>query len=155
MMNVAKVIELRISREARSVTASGVLAQGRLELGVLAQTPENIFDVDDGVVDQRADRDGHAAQSHRVDRRAEKFERQHRGEQRERDRQQRNERGAQIHEKQKQDHNHHDGAVAQRVDDVIDGDLDEIRLAKDLPVDRHARRQRLLNVFQSSVQFRR
>ena len=35
---------------------------------------------------------------------------------------------------------------------VVDGDLDEVRLPEDVPVDRHARRQRLLDVVQRAVE---
>ena len=42
--------------------------------------------------------------------------------------------------------------VAQSVNDVVDGDLDKIGLAKDMPVDRHSGWNRFLNFFECSVQ---
>ena len=63
MMTVAKTIEVRISSVAsRTTTAAGC----RSRLGprrVLAQPPDDVLDVDDGVVDERADGDGHAARA--------------------------------------------------------------------------------------------
>src|SRR5262249_24655439 len=52
---------------------------------------------------------------------------------------------------------HHDdddeeSAVAQRFDDVIDGDLDEIGLTEDSPIDRHAARQLLLQRVELAIE---
>ena len=44
------------------------------KLPVLLQAPEDVLDVDDGVVDELADGDGEAAERHRVDGHAEGLE---------------------------------------------------------------------------------
>ena len=86
MMSVAKTTEARISTLAcidDLRAAASALVGG--ERGVLAQPPEDVLHVDDGVVDQRADGDGHAAQGHGVDRRPERLQDQHRRDERQRD----------------------------------------------------------------------
>ena len=87
---------------------------------VLPEPPEDVLDVDDGVVDQLADRDRHAAQRHRVDRDAEQLHGEDRDDERERDRDERDRRRAEVPEEEEQDDDDEDRAVAQRLDDVVD-----------------------------------
>jgi hypothetical protein len=130
---------------------SGQLLAGRLAL-VLAQTPHHVLDVDDRVIDERADRDRHAAERHGVDAGAERAQRQHGRGQRERHRGQRDRGGAQIGEEQQHHDDHQNAAVAQRRDDVVDGDFDEIGLPEDLAIDGHALRQFVLEHVELSIQ---
>ena len=65
--------------------------EGRLPLpfrpvAVFTQPPKDVFDVDHGVVDERADGDRHAAERHRVDRDAEQLQREYGRHERERNR---------------------------------------------------------------------
>ena len=54
---------------------------------------------------------------------------------RQRNRRQRDGGGAQVRQEDQHDDDDEDAAVAQRLDDVVDRDLDEVRLAEDLAVD--------------------
>ena len=151
MMTVAKTIDVRISSVASRTTTARPApppAAGR----VLAQPPDHVLDVDDRVVDERADGDGHAAERHRVDGGAEGA--QHRAR-----------RGASdsgiavsvIAAARRLARNSTTtttsrAAVAQRGDDVVDRDLDEVGLPEDAPVDRHARRQLALQRVELAVE---
>ena len=67
MMMVANTIDVRISSVAsRTTAAAGRCSAGGLRR-VLAQPSHDVLDVDDRVVHERADRDRHAAERHRVD----------------------------------------------------------------------------------------
>ena len=57
-----------------------------------------------------------------------------------------------LRQEQQHDDDDQQAAVAQRRDDVVDGDLDEVGLAEDAPVDRHARRQLLLELVELAVE---
>ena len=61
MMRVAKVIECRISLDARE--DDGGAGLGRRPLRVLLEPAEDVLDVDDGVVDELADRHRQAARA--------------------------------------------------------------------------------------------
>ena len=85
MISVAKTMEPWISlRRLEHDVQRGVLLAFRLG-AVLAQAADDVLDDDDRVVHQRAERDGHAAQGHGVDRRAERLHRQDGRHQRQRD----------------------------------------------------------------------
>ena len=71
---------------------------------------------------------------------------------RQRHRRQRDGGGAQVRQKDQHDDDDEDAAVAQRLDDVVDRDLDEVGLAEDLAVDGHARRQFLLERVELAVE---
>ena len=68
--------------------------------GVHAQPAENVFDENHGIIHQRADGDGHAAQRHRVDGGAEGLHHQNRHHQRKRNGGESNERGADVGQEQ-------------------------------------------------------
>ncbi len=118
---------------------------------VLAQPPEDVFHVHDGVVHQGADGDGHAAQSHRVDRRPHRLEHDHRGQERHGNGHQRDETCPQVAQEQQHDDHHQDAAVAQGPFDVAHGRLDEVGLAEDVPLDGDSRRQRRLDFVERLV----
>ena len=134
MISVAKTIDPRISPLASKTTSSA----GRpLRLGqpaVLAQAPDDVLDVDDGVVHQRADGDGHAAQGHGVDGGPERLHGEHRGHQRERDREQRDDAGPHVGEEQEDDDDDQHRAFGSARQHVVDGRLDEVGLAEDAAV---------------------
>ena len=98
---------------------------------VQLEPAQHVFDTDHGIVDQFADGDGQAAEGHGVDRQAEVMEDQRRGQQRHRDRHQRNDGGADIEQEQEQDHRNQDGPVAQRFLDVVHRVLDEVGLLEE------------------------
>ena len=113
MMIVAKTIDVRISSVAsRTTSAAGRCCSDRSRR-VLAQPPDDVFDVDDRVVDERADGDGHAAERHRVDAGAERAQHQHGGGQRQRHRRQRDAGRAQIRQKDEDDDDDEQPAVAE------------------------------------------
>ena len=67
MISVAKTTGARIST-LRLVHHPDRPPLARRQLAVLPQPAEDVLDVDDGVVHQLADGDGHAAEGHGVDR---------------------------------------------------------------------------------------
>ena len=113
-----------------------------LQSAIFAQAPEDVLDVDDGVIDQFADGDGDAAKGHGVDGQTGKIEHDRGRQDRHRDRGQRDRRGPPVHQEQEQ----HDGddraGLEQDPLDIADRGLDEIGLAEDDLVGLHARRQR-------------
>ena len=119
--------------------------------GVLSQTPDDVLHIDDGVVDQLADGNREAAEAHAVDRETEAVHRNDRGDQRQRQCEQRNDRGSHVH----QEHNDHDddegGAFDERREQVVERLLDEVRLPEQIAMNLHALRQRALNVVERGV----
>ena len=116
--------------------AAGVVddAEGRPRVGqgvVLLEAPEDVLDVDDGVVDEFAHGDGDAAERHHVD--GEMRASQHSGDpederrddQRQRDRRERDERRPQIHEEQEQHDQYQHRPDQERFADVEDAPVDE------------------------------
>ena len=85
---------------------------------VLAQALEHVFNVDNCIVDQRTDGDGHAADAHCVDGEAHELQDDDGDEQRERDGGQRDERRAAIHEEDEEHEHHEDAAFNERFADV-------------------------------------
>ena len=81
---------------------------------VLAQALEHVFNVDNRIVDQRTDGDGHAADAHRVDGEAHEFQDDDGDEQRERDGGQGDERRAAVHEEDEEHEHHEDTAFNER-----------------------------------------
>ena len=94
-------------------------------MGVFPQPPEDVFDVDDRIVHEFADRHRKAAERHRVDRHSQPLEDQAGDHDRERNRRQRDERRAEVEQKQKQDHDHEDAAIPEGLDDIPDAQVDE------------------------------
>mgnify|MGYP003346275438 CR=1 FL=1 len=85
---------------------------------VQPQAAEDVLHVDDGVINHLADRDGQAAECYRVEADAETLEHDHRPEQGERDRQQGDQRGADLPEEEEEEHDlreeRHEGTSAAR-----------------------------------------
>ena len=145
MMTVAKTIDVRISSVASRTTRAAGSCSASGFARILPQPPHHVLDVDDRIVHQRADRDRHAAERHRVDAGAERAQDQHGRRQRQRHRGQRDRaRRAELARNSSTMTIDQHAAVAQRADDVVDGDLDEVGLPEDPPVDRHPGRQLLL-----------
>src|SRR5215831_4238384 len=112
--------------------------EGRVRIrqaAVFAQAAINIFDVDDGIVDHLADGDGEATERHRVEAEAHLLRSDHRGEQRERNRDTGNGGGAQIKEKKKEHYDNEHCADVKRVAHVADGDLNEVGGAQNVRMD--------------------
>ena len=89
-------------------------------LPMLAQAPHDVLDVDDGVVDHHAKRDHEARQHHRVDRRAGRVEHQPGREQRQRDGDDADQRGAPFVQERDEHQHDQDAAEQQRVGQVVD-----------------------------------
>lgn len=88
-----------------------------------AEAPEDVFHVDDGVIDDFADGDGQAPERDGVERDAEPVERDDGTEERQRDGRERDERRAEMAEEQEEHHRHEHAAQEQRVLDVLQRDF--------------------------------
>ena len=99
------------------------------------QPAQHVFHVHQRVVHQLANGDGQPAQGHDIDRLVQSVKHRQGDGQRQRDGGQRDQRGAHIEQKQKQNQRHHDGAVAQRFGHIGHRGLNKVRLAE-----RHLRR---------------
>ena len=99
-------------------------------MGVLAKPPEDVLHVDDGVIDESADRHGEAAQGHGVDRQAESGEDNGRHRHRKGDRRQGYQRGPHVHEEEEKHGEHEQGADPDRLEHVVHGPVDKIGLAE-------------------------
>ena len=107
-------------------------------LPVAPQPPVGVLHEDDGVVDQGADGDRHPPQGHRVDRAPEQQQGDDGQRERQGNRQNGNDRRAQVPEEEEQDDDDEHRPVAERLDHVLDGKRNEIRLAEDGPRERDA-----------------
>ena len=148
MMIVAKTIDDRISSVASRTTVDEGCQLGFRLCLVLPKPPHHVFHIDDRVVHERADRDRHTAERHRVDARAERTQGQHGGRQRQRHRGQGDRSGAEVRQEEQDDDDDEDAAVAQRLDHVVDGDLDEVRLPENPPINLDSPRQFALDRIQ-------
>ena len=119
---------------------------------VLAQAPEHVLDVDDGVVDERSDGDRQTPQRHGVDRGAEGREGEDSGDQRGRQSERRDQGRAAVAEKEHQDEDDQDRPFDERLRDVADRDLDEVGLAEVLALEPDARRKRAFELGQPGVE---
>ena len=102
--------------------------QDRQRLGpglVLAQAAEHVLDADHGIVDKLADGDGETAQGHGVDGEPEQVKDDHRDEDGNRDRGERNGGGAPVEQEQEQHGGDDDEGLDQDPQHVVDRDLDE------------------------------
>src|SRR5205085_4490920 len=116
-------------------------------MSVFAQATKDVLDIDDRIVDQFADRNGQSTKRHRVDRHAQPFENQRGDQNRKGDRCQRDERRTQIQQEEKQNHHDEQAAVAQRMNYVLDPQLNKTLLLKDVGLDANVRRQRRAQIF--------
>ncbi len=107
-------------------------------LAVLAQAPEDVLGVDDGIVHDFAERDGKAAQHHDVEIDAEVIEHEHGADQRDGDRGRTDEGGAALVEKQEQHHDHQHRADENVALHVADRGLDEVRGPEEAGMERDA-----------------
>ena len=123
------------------------------QLPVLAQVLPDVLHIDNGVIDERADGDGHAAEAHRVERQPEVVQHEDRDEQRERQRDERDERRAGGGQEEEEDDDHEYGPLEERVLHVVDRTLDKARLAEDVGRDLHVPGQVLLQVGEGLLEF--
>ena len=101
----------------------------------LTQTSPDVLDVDDRVVDHFADRNDQAGEDHHVDRFATEIEDQSCGQQRQRNGDDADQRGAPFEEEEEQQHDDENAAEHQRIGQIADRNLDEGRRAENLGVD--------------------
>ena len=116
------------------------------QLMVFAQASEYVFDVDNRVIDQRSDSDGHTTQTHRVDRQIHQFQYENRHEQRQRNCNERDGRNARVHHKEEQHDHHKQSSLDQRTLNVVDRRGDKARLTEDVGRDVDILRQRFLQI---------
>ena len=104
-----------------------------------------VLHLDDGAVDQHADRDGDAGERHDVGGEPHEVERDEREEHRDRDGDDRDDRGRDVPEEEQDDEADDDHLLAQRVQQRVDGAVDQPRavVGRD---DLDARRQRRLEL---------
>ena len=98
-------------------------AQGRLRvvlLAILAKSPEDVFDIHDGIIHQLPNGNGQASQHHGVDADSEEFH-HHRGDQKgERDGGQGDGCGSEVQQEEKQDDDHQYRSISKRLNHVVD-----------------------------------
>ena len=92
---------------------------------VLFEPPENVLDIYNRVIDKFTDGDCQTAQCHRVDGQSHEVKYDGGADQRERDGCQRDERRSEVHQKQKQNDDHQDATITQRLNDILDGPINE------------------------------
>ena len=109
--------------------------------GVLAQATGHVLDVDDGVVDERPYRDYESAERHAVDRQSRRPQPGDRGQERQGDGDERDRAGAQVGQEHEGDEDYEQRAVAQRGVEVLERQLDEVRLPEEARIELHAGRQ--------------
>ena len=120
---------------------------------VLSESLEYVLDVDDRIVDQRADRNGHTAEAHRIDRKPHRLQRQHRHQQRQRQRDQRYDRRAEIHQEDEQHDHDENGPLEQRFLNVVHRTFNEPRLPENVGRNVHVRRQSPLDFGERPIEF--
>ena len=106
------------------------------QMPVLTQAAQDVFYVNNGVIHDHANRDGQAAERHRVQIDSESLEHNDRSQQRERNRRAGNGRRAQLEQEQRQHDHHEHRANQQRTFDVVRGRFDEAGRAKQARVQR-------------------
>ena len=126
----ASDLERGFEDDARSEPTSPVAA--------LTKTPPDVLHVDDRVVHDHPDGDHQPCQDHRVDRVSAQVEHHQRRHQRKRDRDQADQRGTPLEQEGDQDQDHEQDAQEQREREVVDGDLDEVRLPEDVGIELNA-----------------
>ncbi len=119
---------------------------------ILAQAPGDVLHIDDGIVHQGADGNGHATERHGVDAGPQGIKDQDGGQQGQGDSQDRDGRGRGTPQEGEDDHQNHDSAVAQGHLHMGDRRLDEVRLAEEPRFDQHARRQASLELGHEGVE---
>src|SRR5262249_32619247 len=118
---------------------------------IFIQAPQNVFEIDDSIVHEFADRNCQPAQGHRIDRQAESLKNAERHHDRERDRSQRNQRRPHVHQEKRQNQRDNQCRFDQRLFQVADRRLDECRLTKLDVGRRDASRQGILNTRERSL----
>ena len=101
----------------------------------LTQTPRDVLDVDDGVVDDDPDRDDEPRQDHRVDGHLADVQDHRRGHERQRDRDEADQRRPPLEQEHDQDHEDEDAAEDQGVRQVVQRLLDEAGRPEDRVID--------------------
>ena len=114
-----------------------------------AEVARDVLDHDDRLVDQDADRQGQAAERHRVERAAGEVERRQRAKDRHRDRGQHDQAAAHTAQEQQHDQDDQDAADQRRPGDAADRVADQHRLVHD---DVHAEVVRLWIEFADALQ---
>src|SRR3954466_4963146 len=92
---------------------------------IFAQAAKNVFDINDGIIDDFADGDGESAEGECVERDAEAIEDHDRGEQRQRNGDERNDGYAKAAEEDEENKGNEEGAEVKRVFDVSERNFDE------------------------------
>ncbi len=150
-ITVAKTTECRISVLASYTISRADLRASERQLRVLAQTAHDVLDVDDRVIDELADRDRQPAEAHAVDGEAEPIERDDGRQQRQWQCEQRNCCRADVHQKHDHDNDDEAGTLDERGEEVVQRLLDEVGAAEQVAVNRHALRQRVLDVVERRI----
>ena len=128
------------------------LAFFRREHLVFPQVLPHVFHVDNGIVHQRTDGNGHTSQTHGIDAQSHVVQYQNGYYQGKRKGNQRNNRRTRIGQEQEKHDDHKDGAFIQRFLYVADGAFNEARLAEHIGRDFHILRQVLLQIGQCLLQ---
>ena len=112
----------------------------------------HVFHVDNGIIHQRTDGNGHTSQTHGIDTQPHVVQHQNGHHQGKRKGNQRNNRRPRIGQEQEEHDDHKDGTFIQRFLYVADGAFNEARLAEHIGRDFHILRQVLLQIGQGLLQ---
>ena len=140
-----------LARGVEHYLQHGQTALGRQE-AVFVQAAPDVLHIDDGVIDQRTDGDGHTAQTHGVDGEPHVVEHQHGHDERQGQGDERNEGRPHVGQEEEQHDDHEDAAFDERLAHVADGAFDEAALAEDVGRYLHVGGQVLLQVLEGGFQ---
>ena len=128
-----------LKRSLEDDARSGFVAA---RLALLAQPPHDVFDIDDGIIHHRAERNHEAGQHHGVDRGTHEVQRQPGRHERQRHCDDADQRHPPFVQERAEDQQDQDRADDDRHDQVMDRHLDEGRRPEDGGVDVHPRKPR-------------
>ncbi len=125
-----------------------------------AAAAQNVFDVDDGIIDHHAERHDEAAERHGVEAQSQGSENPDRRQQGERDRAEGNQRAAPVAQRDQQQRDHEHGADDQRIAQLLDRAFDEAGRPQQRRMVLHPllgerRRERIEPLFQRPRDFER
>ena len=118
---------------------------------IFAQSPQHVLDIDDGVIDKFADRDGKSAERHHVHRKSPRPKDERRNCERKRQCRQRDDRRTDIQEEQDENDRDDHARFDEYAHDVVDGAFDKARGAERIAIQRDSRGHRLLCAIEDAI----
>ena len=118
---------------------------------ILAQSPQDVLDINDGVVDEFTNRDGKSTERHHVHRESPRPKDERRNCERKRQRGQCDDRRTDVEEEQDEDDRDDDARFDEDAHDVVDRALDKARGAEGIAIQRDSRGHRLLGAIEDAI----